>query len=551
MPPQEEDYIAHVVSSSDGEEDGSTSAASSVGQRSSSSWTDQLILDSQAAARRHNVPTHVGWRRNTFHWELNIYTAIFFAWIYYCLLPVPYRVVFHVGGALLLLDIARYYIQKQDMPGVPYTFPLVTIVAMLVRPVRFWAELACIAMESGQGVCTNLLGGKFMIFCTDTALARQVMTAEGTFQIYAHPNALWLFGPKNLIYMKTDAHKQFRKMLSPALFGKEALEQYTVCQDQVCRQYMKRYAERCRSTGAPVDVRLAFRAMAAASSQEAFLGPYLTDKLRSQLETDIVSFTMGFLSFPFPYCNSGLHQAIKAKNRIESTLEELVPKARDYIQQGHPPRCLMERWCETIRDAKRDGTLPDCMNDDDVARTILDFLFAAQDATNSALVYSLDVLDENRHVLNKLRNEVAQGKHEYMAKIANKLLHHKPPVPMIPHMARKRTQLGGRHISAGTVVIPSITYSARTSGQSLHFDGETDAEDSQFIKTVTFGAGQHKCPGRRYAESFITTFLRVLAAEYDFCRVGPRPGFDEFIYFPTVFPKDCDFIIQALPPKES
>jgi len=336
--------------------------------------------------------------------------------------------------------------------------------------------------------------------------------------------------------------------------------QYAACQEQVCRTYMKKFMTDCKETGKPVDVRVAFRTMAAASSQEAFLGPYLTDADRAHLERDIVTFTAGFLCFPFPYLGFGLSQAIQAKDRIEATIQRIVPTARAYIEAGHEPRCMLEHWSLAIHEAGPEKRAAMYCDDDDMARTVLDFLFAAQDATNSALAYSLDVLDENREVLQKMRDEVdrecTQPKQDiwtrmkgndgipYIHKVANQLLHHKPPVPMIPHKAKRATTLAGRTIPSGTVAIPSITYSARTSGQSVEFLPEREDADPLFVKTVVFGGGQHKCPGRRYAESLLTVFLAVLAQEFDFNRSGPRPSVDEFIYFPTCFPKDNNFIIK-------
>merc|ERR1712226_179396 len=99
-------------------------------------------------------------------------------------------------------------------------------------------------------------------------------------------------------------------------------------------------------------------------------------------------------------------------------------------------------------------------------------------------------------------------------------------------------------IPKGTVVIPSITYMARSSGHSLEFLPDRSDQDTQFVKTVVFGAGQHKCPGRRYAESLLSVFLSVLAQEYEVERTGPRPGPDDFVFFPTLFPRDCNFILK-------
>lgn len=509
--------------------------------------------------------------RNTFHWELNLYTAALLAFVYYFVIPQKYRHYMQVLFGLVAIDAGRYYYNKGDIPGCPYTFPFVSVIAMIIAPVRFWAEMANIAIESGQGMCTNILGSFFMVFCTDPSLCRQILTGEGTYQVYAHPNAIWLFDEKNLIYMPTEEHKKFRAILTPALFGKEALMAYAATQERVCRDYLAKFAKEVKETGTPLEARVAFRRMAAASSQEAFLGPYLTDELREQLENDIMYFTAGFLCFPFPYFNTGLAKAIKAKNRIENVIEKIVPKAVQYVKSGNTEaRCMLERWILSIIEAAEaegidDPTkLPYC-DERNLGRTVLDFLFAAQDATNSALAYSLDVLDAHRDVLLKMRKEVLQecgpGNHNisskihdsesltYIGKVANQLLHHKPPVPMIPHLSLKQSVLGGHHIPTRAVVIPSIMYSARTSGASLEFLPDRQDQDSQFVSTVIFGGGQHKCPGRRYAESLLTVFLVILAQEYNFSRTGPRPGPDDFMYYPTVFPTDCWFNFEHNPEK--
>jgi cytochrome P450 len=455
------------------------------------------------------------------------------------------------------------------LAGVPYTFPFVSLVAMVIHPVRYWAELANIAMLSGRGMCASTLVGNFMIFVTDPKLCRETMTRESEYGIYAHPNALWLFGPKNLIYMSMSEHKDFRALLSPSLFGNDALAMYAAAQEGVMRRDMKRHAEECQASNKPIDARVVFRAMAAACSQESFIGPYLNDELREQLSNDIQLFTQGFLCFPFPYLNSGLHRAIQAKDRIEEKIHEIVPLAREYVQAGNTPRCLMEHWSLAIQNAAKEQgcgvqEVPYC-DDENVARTVLDFLFAAQDATNSAMAYSLDVLEAESDKLDKMRSEIETvvGRNAtsawkqvrdpdalpYTAKVANQLMHHRTPVPMIPHLNRKDTVLGGHAISKGTVVIPSIFYMARVTTASDEFLPERDDADTQFVKTMTFGGGQHKCPGRRYAESFLKTFMTVLV-DYDFERVGRRPGPDEFMYYPTMFPSDTTFMLTPRPDKQ-
>lgn len=502
-----------------------------------------------------DTPATVQNKFNTFHWELNVFSALVVVGLY-SWTPVTHRVFWHVVFALIAMDAAKYYFSKGSTPGVPYTLPFVTVVAMIANPVRFWNEMGRIAMGSAQGVCSNTLVGNFMLFVTDPSKCKQIFTGEGVFQLYAHPNAYWLFGPKNLIYLPTEVHKKARAVLTPALFSEGALQQYAIAQERVVRRFLKSYENK------PIEAMVAFRSMAAASSQEAFMGPYLTDEMRSMLEANILVFTMGFLSFPIPYIG-GLRKAIASKNRIEAEIRNIVPKARAYIAGGGQPRCLLEHWqsqiAETAKELDCDPTrVPNC-SDDDIALCVLDFLFAAQDATNSGLTYALDVLEAHGDVFERLHAEVkkecssaksvaaalADRSLDYTAKAANQLLHYKPPVPMVPHLTLKDTVVDGLAIAKGTVVIPSVIYSARTTGVALKFDPESKDGDAHFLKTFTFGLGQHKCPGRKYAESLLTIFCAVLAESYHIERVASlRPGHDDFIYFPTVFPKDSKFVLK-------
>ncbi|KAL7568016.1 hypothetical protein ACA910_004600 [Epithemia clementina (nom. ined.)] len=527
----------------------------------------QKVLN-EVEAKTMMQPSKAKATSTTFHWEMNLYSAVAMALLYYATAE-RHRVVWHVLYALLALDAARYYYRRGAMAGVPYTLPLVNLMAMLIHPERFWAELGTIALASPDGLCANTMVGNQLIFVTDPALCRQVFTGEDDFGLYAHPNAIWLFDPKNLIYLQGSVHKKVRAVLTPALFSDAALQQYAQAQERVCRRALEQHAAKNlagEGAGQPFDAMVAFRQLGAQSSQEAFLGPYLTPEMRVSLESDILVFTMGFLSFPFPYVG-GLRQALLAKKRVETLVrDELVPQARAHVLAGKPPRCLLEHWCAAIVQAAQerncDVTQVHGCTDDDIGRCLLDFLFAAQDATNSALVYGLDVLQAFPNVLQKCHEEIVhqvgldgsiasliggEDKLIYTGKVANQLLHYKPPVPMVPHLSRHDTTLAGHVIAKGTVVIPSVTYSARVSGHALEFWPERDDADAQFLQTVVFGAGQHKCPGRRYAESLLRVFVSVVAQDYVIERPGPRPGPDDFIFFPTLFPKDSKFILRKRP----
>jgi cytochrome P450 len=495
------------------------------------------------------IPSH------TFAWEVNAVCVAALVAIY-AALPASYVSFFYAFLFIVSVDACRYYYFRGKTPGVPYTLPFMNIVSMILHPVRFWGEQAQISMQGSVGMSTNTLAGKNMLFVTDVKLCREIMTGEGVFQIYAHPNAKWLFGPGNLIYMGTEAHKQFRALLTPALFSNEALTMYAEAQEGVCRRFLKSISQNCMDKRKELDVRIAFRSMAAAASQESFLGPYLNDTLRKDLENDILVFTLGFLCFPFPYLGTGLSKAIQAKHRIMGAIEKMMPLARQHVESGKEPRCLLEHWAVSMGSASVESTKG--FSDKDIAMTVMDFLFAAQDATNSALTFACDVLATRPDVVQKVRDEVLKEtkdrplwslirdpeRLQYTSKAAVQLLHHKPPVPMIPHLALQNTTLGGRKVPKGTVLIPSIVHSAKTSGSSATYDPDGELTDAQFVKTPIFGGGQHKCPGRRYAESLLTVFLAIMLTEYEWERVGPRPEVDDIMYYPTLFPKENMFLIR-------
>ncbi len=94
-------------------------------------------------AAPHGTPTV-----NTFHWEMNLYTVAFLGLLYY-LTPDTHRVFFHVVFAIVAMDAGKYYYARGNLAGVPYTFPFVSLVALVIHPFRYWAELANIAMLGG------------------------------------------------------------------------------------------------------------------------------------------------------------------------------------------------------------------------------------------------------------------------------------------------------------------------------------------------------------------------------------------------------------------
>jgi hypothetical protein len=95
---------------------------------------------------------------------------------------------------LCAIDASRYYYAAATWQVFPIPFPLCRLLAHGDSSRRY-GELANIAMLSGRGVCASTL-----VVTSWSCHGPQALPADhdhGRCGIYAHPNALWLFGSKN------------------------------------------------------------------------------------------------------------------------------------------------------------------------------------------------------------------------------------------------------------------------------------------------------------------------------------------------------------------
>ena len=77
------------------------------------------------------------------------------------------------------------------------------------------------------------------------------------------------------------------------------------------------------------------------------------------------------------------------------------------VQEGNPPRCLMDFWAqrclEELREAEEQNVAAaQHTSDKAMADTVMDFLFASQDATTAAVVWVTVLMAEYPDVLQKV-----------------------------------------------------------------------------------------------------------------------------------------------------
>lgn len=459
-----------------------------------------------------------------------------------------------------------YLSKKKHLPGPSVVFPFLGTAISLVRePTKYWEEQASFSEKTG--LSCNLIFGKFAVFIRDSKLSQKVFTnvKPDAFHLIGHPFGSKLFGDNNLVFMFGETHKDLRRRLAP-LFTHKALLTYVAIQERTIKSHIEKWLEMARRCKGPLTLRNLCRDMNLETSQNVFVGPYLTPKLKEQFTKDYNTFNMGLMALPLDFPGCAYYKARHAVTRLVSTLTECVHKSKKRIDEGGEPECLLDFWTteilKEIKEAEDAGLPPPPHSSDaEVGHHVFDFLFAAQDASTSSLVWAVTLLESHPKVLAKVRAEQSMfsAPHtpeqlrnmKYTEMAVKEVLRIRPPATLVPHLANADIPITDTYtIPNGSIVFPSLYESSFQGFTDPHtFDPERfspERLEHQLYKSnwLVFGAGPHQCLGQRYAINQLTLFTAMFTTMVDFTRV-PTPDQDEIVYTPTIGPKDHGSVILS------
>ncbi|CAL9132951.1 unnamed protein product [Musa textilis] len=270
------------------------------------------------------------------------------------------------------------------------------------------------------------------------------------------------------------------------------------------------------------------------------------------------------MAIPFDLPGFAFRRARLAVSRLISTLSGCVARSKERMRGGGEPCCLVDFWMQDtlreIAEVEAAGVPPPPETGDaEIGGHLFDFLFAAQDASTSSLLWAVAMLDAHPEVLARVRAEVAAlwmpesgraitaeqvREMRYTEAVAREVVRYRPPATMVPHIAGESFPLTEWYtVPKGAIVFPSA-YESSFQGftEPDRFDpdrfSEERAEDRVHKRHfLAFGAGAHQCVGQRYAISHLVLFIAVFASLVDFKR-HRTDGCDEIAYVPTIVPKD-------------
>ncbi|KAI3925893.1 hypothetical protein MKW92_012898 [Papaver armeniacum] len=477
---------------------------------------------------------------------------------------IPYLLC--VVSFFIFIEQITYIRKKKSSPGPMLILPFLGNVVQLIRnPTQFWEDAAKAAKESNMGFSTNYIMGHFIIFIQNSELSHKVFAnvRPDAFHFVGHPFGKKLFGEHNLIYLSGQEHKDLRGRIAPN-FTPKALSTYLSLQQRIILQHLTKWVNLSIQNGKkPLPLRFLCRDMNLDTSQAVFVGPYLNEKSREEFNIDYNLFNEGTLTLPIDLPGFGFQKARLAVTRLVDTLTNCVKQSKMKLQSGEEPVCLIDFWMQQllkeIQENGSDSNEVPHSSDVEIGGHLFDFLYAAQDASTSSLLWAVTLLEKNPEILSKVRQEVSRiwsvesGKlitaenlreMKYTEAVAREVMRYRAPAPLVPHIAGEDFQLTESYtIPKGTMVFPSVfesSFQGFTEPELFDPDrfSENRQEDQLYKRNfLVFGAGPHQCVGQRYAVNHLVLFIAVFTSLLDFKRYR-TDGCDDLVYVPTICPKD-------------
>ncbi|XP_021839046.1 cytochrome P450 710A11-like [Spinacia oleracea] len=472
---------------------------------------------------------------------------------------------------VILIEQITYLKKKSVAPGPTLVLPFLGNVTGLIRnPEKFWDDQADYAKSSPLGISVNYIIGKFMVFTRDSEMSHKIFAnvRPDAFQMVGHPFGKKLFGEHNMINLYGQEHKDLRRRIAPN-FTPKALATYSDIQQLVILKHLTRWVE---NNDPKVALRVLARDMNLETSQTVFVGPYLDEEKREGFKVDYNYFNVGVLALPIDIPGFAFRNARLAVERLVERLTRCVEESKKKMVENEEPTCLVDYWMQGMVNEERElqqplqfppspppPPPPNCSNHQ-IGAHMFDFLFAAQDASTSALLWAVTLLDSHPEVLKKVREEVESiwkvesnklitpeqlVSMKYTQAVAREVVRYRAPATLVPHMVHQDFQLAENFtIPKGSIVFPSV-YESSFQGFSEpdRFDPdrfylEERREDQVYKRNyLVFGSGAHQCVGQRYALNLLVLFIAMFTSLIDFKRHRTE-GCDDLNFCPTICPKD-------------
>ncbi|MCJ1365794.1 RNA polymerase C-22 sterol desaturase [Acarospora aff. strigata] len=437
---------------------------------------------------------------------------------------------------------------------------------------------------SGDLSCVSVFH-KFVVIAASRDMARKVFNSPAFVKPCVVDVAQKLLGPTNWVFLDGKAHVEYRKGLN-GLFTRQALELYLPGQDEVYRKYFDKFVDisQRENNGKPVPYMPHFRELMCAVSCRTFVGHYMSEQAVKKIANDYYNITaaLELVNFPIIIPFTKTWYGKRAADMVLDEFAKCAAKSKVRMAAGGSVTCIMDGWIRSMQDSEeyrqrvasgvevdeseKPASLLRVFSDFEISQTFFTFLFASQDATSSAATWLFQLMADRPEVLDKVREEnlaLRNGdrdesfsmdvleKMTYTRAVVKETLRYRPPVLMVPYLAKKSFPLTENYtVPKGSMVVPTL-YPALHDPQ-VYPDPETfdpdrwitgDAEKAS-KNWLVFGTGPHYCLGQTYAQLNLMAMIGMASLHLNWeHHITPRS--EDIKVFATIFPQDdCPLVFS-------
>jgi cytochrome P450 len=218
---------------------------------------------------------------------------------------------------------------------------------------------------------------------------------------------------------------------------------------------------------------------------------------------------LGFNPFRVPWL-----RLAKLKVTIDNAIYKIIAERRGQARGTDVLSMML--------DARDDEGEP--MSDVEIRDELVTLLLAGHETTATSLAWTFDLLLAHSQVMNRLRDELAAGKDEYLDAVIRETLRMRPIVPLVGRYVAKPFQLGPWLLPKGTHIAPSIYLSGmRPSShrEPKRFDPERWIGVKPDPYTwLPFGGGIRRCIGMAFAQFEMKVVIQTIVQRTRMRAVG-------------------------------
>ncbi|HEX7293017.1 MAG TPA: cytochrome P450 [Solirubrobacterales bacterium] len=167
------------------------------------------------------------------------------------------------------------------------------------------------------------------------------------------------------------------------------------------------------------------------------------------------------------------------------------------------------------------------MSDEEIRDELLTLLVAGHETTATSLSWAVERLARHPAKLERLRDEVEDGRDEYLTATIQETLRLRPVISIVIRHLTEPVEIGGYELPAGVRVTPCVYL--------VHRNPEIYPEPDRFLPErfldnppgtytwIPFGGGVRRCLGASFAQFEMAVVLRELVRRRHIRPADPRP----------------------------